>query len=406
VVVADHRPSDEAGSVQAADPPASDSDKTRTPFVLGNRPALTGLRAPMIATILIFHANFTALIGAWAAVGSFFVLSGFLITTMLTTEQRKTGGINLKKFYSRRAVRLLPPLFVTVAGLIIYANFVKIANAATTLWGDIAAAVFYFADYRAAFGHESAFGFLAQTWSLAIEEQFYVVWAVLLFVALRYGSRRWAYVLALSGIAASVTNRMWIVLHASRWDSAVSGRVYYAFDTRADALLVGCLIGLLATGGHLEIWKPWARRILAAIALGSTGLMVWIICNVTVGARSVPLYWLPVSEVATAVIIVYLLQNPRGVSARVLGLPILVLLGNMSYTIYLIHWPIYVAISPFTVRWPFHEFESVRLIIILAIALASWFLMERPLMMWRRRALDPGGQATEDRAPLPRRPAA
>jgi peptidoglycan/LPS O-acetylase OafA/YrhL len=92
------------------------------------------------------------------------------------------------------------------------------------------------------------------------------------------------------------------------------------------------------------------------------------------------------SEVATAVIIVYLLFNLRGISARVLGLPVLVLLGNLSFTIYVIHGPIYGAVSPFTVRAPFHEYESVRLIVIAAIALACWFLVERPLMMWRRRA--------------------
>jgi peptidoglycan/LPS O-acetylase OafA/YrhL len=90
--------------------------------------------------------------------------------------------------------------------------------------------------------------------------------------------------------------------------------------------------------------------------------------------------------VGTAVIIVYLLLNLRVISVRVLGLPLLVLWGNLSFTIYMIHWPIYVAVSPFTLRAPFHEYESVHLIVIAATALACWLLAERPLMSWRRRA--------------------
>ena len=370
-------------------------------YELGNRPALTGLRALFIACILVYHSNFTAMPGAWAALGAFFVLSGFLITVMLSSEHQKTGGISLTRFYSRRAVRLLPPLFLTVALLAFYASFVRISNAADHIWADAAGAVFYYADYRSAFGHQSPFGFLSQCWSLAVEEQFYLLWALLLFVALKYGSRKLAYAIALLGFALSIGERLWIVLHAPVWNEAVAGRVYYAFDTRADALFVGCLLGLLATGGHLDGWKPWAKRTLAGLALVSAGVMIWIIFNTGVGSRALPLWLLPVAEAASAVIITYLLLHPRGPSSRVLGIPVLVLLGNMSYAIYLLHWPVYVAISPFTVRWPFWLYEVVRLAIIFSLALASWYLVEQPLMLWRRKALEPTHRAVAPHRPAP-----
>src|SRR3984885_15069386 len=172
------------------------------PWRLGNRPPLTGIRAPGIATVLIFHSNFRTLPGAWASLGLFFVLSGFLITAMLAGEHQRTGGISLKNFYSRRGFRLLPPLFITVALLGIYASFVHVRMAASELWTDVAAAVFYFADYRSALGHEPPIGYLSQCWSLAVEEQFYLVWAILFFVALRYGSRRLAYGIAIVGVLA------------------------------------------------------------------------------------------------------------------------------------------------------------------------------------------------------------
>ncbi len=391
---------DQVGPVtEVVAPPPPDAPPATQRFSLGNRPSLTGLRALLIACILIYHSNFKTMPGSWAALGTFFVLSGFLITTMLASERQKTGRVDLKKFYSRRTVRLLPPLLITVVLLAGYASIVRVSDAADHLWGDVAGAVFYYADYRSALGHESAFGYLAQCWSLAIEEQFYLIWAVLLFVALRYGTRRIAYAIAIAGIVISVADRLWIVLRAPVWTTQVSSRVYYAFDTRADALFLGCLLGLIATGGHLDGWRPASKRILAWLAVVSAAVTVWLLFDVAVTARSLPLYWLPVSEVSAAVIITYFLIYPTSLGTRALGIPILVLLGNMSYAIYLFHWPVYAAISPFTVRWPFWAYQTVRLVVIGALALASWYFVEQPLMAWRRRAFEPTPAADAEATP-------
>ncbi len=381
----------------AHDRTAEDLAPRPGPFVLGNRPALTGIRAIALSLVLIFHSNFQTLPGSWVSLGVFFVLSGFLITTMLAKEHQKTGRISLGAFYSRRAVRLLPPLVMTVVLLGLYALVVPVGNAGNRIWGDSASALFYVSDYRSAFFHEPNLGFLAQCWSLAVEEQFYLVWAALLVAALTFGNRRLAYALALTGVVASVANRVWLVLGDRHWGPVSAARVYYAFDTRADALFVGCLLGLLATGGHLDNWRPWAKQTLVAAALASTAAMVWIILNVTLAPRSLPLVWLPVSEVASAVIIVYFIIHPSGWGTRLAGLSVFVFIGNMSYTIYLVHWPVYVAISPYTVRWSYATTELVRLAVIVPLAMASWYLMEKPLMNWRRRTLDPAGRVAADR---------
>jgi peptidoglycan/LPS O-acetylase OafA/YrhL len=362
---------------------------SRAPFRLGNRPALTGIRALGVSLVLIFHSNFQTLPGSWVALGVFFVLSGFLITSMLASEHQKTGRISLSKFYYRRAARLLPPLVMTVALLALYALIIPVFNAPKRIWGDSAAALFYFADYRSAFGHEPFAGFMAQCWSLAVEEQFYLIWAALFLVVLKFGNRKLAYAMAITGIVVCFANRVRIVLEAAHWNSYVAGRVYYAFDTRADALFLGCLLGLIATGGHLDGWKPWARRLMTLLAIASTGVMVWIILTVSLAPRSLPLLWLPLSELASALIIVYFIVQPEGLGTRLMGISALVFVGNMSYTIYLIHWPIYVAISPYTVRWSYPVMDLARAALIIPIALASWFLVERPLMNWRRTALDP-----------------
>jgi peptidoglycan/LPS O-acetylase OafA/YrhL len=363
---------------------------TTAPFRLGNRPALTGVRAPLVMLVLIFHSNFRTFPGAWMSLGVFFVLSGFLITSMLAIEHQRTDGISLSKFYSRRGVRLLPPLLLAIVIIAIYAAIVPVGNAANRIWGDAAAALFYVADYRSAFGHEPLLGYMSQCWSLAVEEQFYLVWAVLFVVALKFGNRKWAYLIATLGVIGCTANRVRIVLDAAHWNPYVAGRVYYAFDTRADALFVGCLLGLIATGGYLENWKTWAKRTLTVAAVVSTVLLVWIVFNVGLAARSLPLWWLPVTEVASAVIIVYFVVKPEGLGSRAMSIPLLVLVGNMSYTIYILHWPIYVAtgvFSPTEFPWSYWPSELARLAIIFALAAASWYLMERPLTRWRRRAL-------------------
>ncbi|HLN06749.1 MAG TPA: acyltransferase, partial [Acidimicrobiales bacterium] len=125
-----------------------------------------------MTSVLVYHSNFSTFPGAWQSLGMFFTLSGFLITAMLLKEGERNERISLKNFYSRRAVRLLPPLVLTSALLVIYCAFHPVARAAERVWGDIAGALFYFADYRSALGHEPFWGYFAQTWSLSVEEQF------------------------------------------------------------------------------------------------------------------------------------------------------------------------------------------------------------------------------------------
>jgi peptidoglycan/LPS O-acetylase OafA/YrhL len=361
-----------------------------TRFSLGNRPALTGLRAFLVFPVVIFHLNFQTLPGSWVTLGTFFALSGFLITCLLASEHARTGAISLRRFYSRRAVRLLPPLFLTVFLLAIYAAFVSVANASQRVWGDSAAAIFYYADYRQAFEHNPLYqGFLTQCWSLALEEQFYLVWAVLFFVALRFARRRLCYILAIAGILVCTADRLYLVLSAPHWNIFVDDRTYYAFDSRGDALFFGCLLGLIATGNHLENWGTTAKRILALAAAISAALMLWIMFDVDLSARSMPLYWMTVSQIASVIIITYFVIRTKGIGTKFMGISVLVLLGNMSYTIYLLHWPVFVALSPTTTHWATWELYTVRMAIVIGLAAASWYLMEKPLTKWRRRELAP-----------------
>jgi peptidoglycan/LPS O-acetylase OafA/YrhL len=377
-----------ASAAAAASVLASDRSPRTPKFRLGNRPPLTGFRAFALSTVLIYHSNFKTWPGSWIAIQMFFVLSGFLITAMLAAEGDRNGRVSLKGFYSRRAARLLPPLVLTIAGLAIYASLVHVADASARVWGDSAAAMFYYADYRQAFGHAPFFGYLAQTWSLSVEEQFYVIWSVLLVtsVALR---RRWlAYVFAVAGLVLSTADRLWLVYSAPHFNDAVFTRVYYAFDTRSDAIFFGCLLGLLATDGYLSGWRRWSTRVLALAAGVSIAFMVWILYNAPLFQERMVVWWIPATTLASAIIIVYFVICPRGIGSRFVGLAPFVFLGDLTYTLYLVHFPVYLALQPGSdgTHWSYGLTEFVRLVIIFAIAIGSWFLIERPLTRWRQRS--------------------
>jgi peptidoglycan/LPS O-acetylase OafA/YrhL len=371
-------------------PPAGTTKEAggRPRFRLGNRPPLTGFRAFALSTVLVYHSNFKTWPGSWIAIQMFFVLSGFLITAMLAGEGDRNGRVSLKGFYSRRAARLLPPLMLTIAGIIIYASFVHVADASARVYGDSAAAMFYYADYRQAFGHAPFFGYLAQTWSLSVEEQFYVIWSVLMVTAVSLRKRGLAYVFAIAGLALSTADRLWQTFSAPHFNDAVFTRVYYAFDTRADALFLGCLLGLLANDGYLTGWRRWPTRILSLGAVVSVAFMIWILWNAPLFQERMVVWWIPLTTVASAIIIVYFVICPKGIGSRFVGLGLFVFLGDLTYTLYLVHFPVYLALQPGAdgTHWSYWPTELVRLAIIFAIAIGSWFFIEKPLLRWRQRS--------------------
>ena len=382
-------PASSAGAGEAATlqvPPAD--QPSSAPFRLGNRPALTGIRALAMATVLVYHANFGTMPGSWVALQIFFVLSGFLITTMLASEARRHGRISLTRFYSRRAVRLLPPLFLAVALVAIYATFVHVWETSQRVWGDSLAALFYYADYRSALGHAPLLGFFAPAWSLSVEEQFYIVWAVLLAVAVSRGRRRMAYGMAAAGMVLSAVDRTWLSLAAPHFTAAVATRTYYAFDTRADALFFGCLLGLMAADGYFQRLPQWVPRVLTAAAVAATVVFVWVLFKVPVWSLATMVWWQPATTVASAVLIMYFVLCPHSLGTRFVGLGVFVFLGELSYTVYLLHFGVYLALEPgpHGTHWSFWPTELLRLAVILGLATASWFAIERPLARWRPRS--------------------
>jgi peptidoglycan/LPS O-acetylase OafA/YrhL len=377
------------------------------PFRLGSRPPLSGIRTLAIVPVLAFHAGMSRAQGGYLGVDVFFVLSGFLITALLAEEQAATGGIRLRDFYARRGLRLLPALFLLLFACAIYASIYPHQVENQTFWRDFVGTIFYSANWVAA-AHKPEIRLLSHTWSLAIEEQFYLFWPLILTVLLRRHVRRGAVLaVVVAGIAGSFAMRVWLL----PTHGPPSTRLFNGLDTRGGALLTGCLLGLLV-GWDLLPRAAWFRRLATVLSVLSFAYLVWMF----VGARytAVVIYHHPsrlyvegltVLAVAVALVILGVMVNPHGALAWLLSLRPVVWIGRVSYGLYLWHYPIDRALRPGNLTFGLgsRSLQALRLSLTFAVVTASFYLLEQPILRLKgrftfreRAAADRASQLGED----------
>ena len=347
---------------------------------LPHQPGLDGLRGVAVAAVLWFHGG--SLTGGYLGVDAFFVLSGFLITSLLLIERESAGSISLGAFWARRARRLLPALAATLVAVALYAQFLAEPTELATIRGDALWTLGYLANWHQVFADADYFALfrspspLQHTWSLAIEEQFYVVWPLLFVLVARLRPSRSTATKIL--VAASVAAVMAFTAAQVLYDPTDSARVYYGTDTRVGAILVGAALaaGLRRFG---PVGSRRGRTALEALAVVSAiGLAVawW-----RLEGTSTLLYrgGFVACAFATAVVIAAAVHPRRGVVARALSWAPLRGLGVISYGVYLWHWPIYVVLSPERVDLTGRPLLALRISVTLAVAVVSYRLVERPI---------------------------
>ena len=320
---------------------------------LGYRPALDGLRAVAVVAVMLYHGGVSWAGGGFLGVDVFFVLSGFLITSLLVQEWSRTGRIALRAFWWRRARRLLPAMMVV---LVAVAGYALVASSSQPhLRGDSLATLGYVSNWWFIESGQSYFDQfmepspLRHTWSLAIEEQFYIAFPLLLvalFGRLRLGIQGVRLVLFSAALGSAA---LMAVLYEPLADPS---RVYYGTDTRLQALLLGAVLALIpsvnfqGTPLYSQVRGRWVRLpgwgLLGWAALG--GLLVMF----TLARELAP--WMYrggflLAAVLSGVLIAAVSKSPESALGRSLSWRPVVAIGVVSYGLYLWHWPVYVAVS-------------------------------------------------------------
>ncbi len=369
-------------------------------------PALDGLRAFAVAGVIAYHLGFHWANGGYLGVDLFFVLSGFLITGLLVGEWDRRRTIGLRSFWFRRAKRLLPAVMVLLVVLSVYTALGGPNITPSVFRGDAIATLFYYANWHLILTHQSYFAQFAvpsplrHTWSLAIEEQFYLVWPLLLLSGFTVARRRAAHrnprpkesatrrwtsrsvaLCVTAGLAcASAAEMAFLFAHG-----ADLSRVYYGTDTRAFELLIGATLAFAVTGRPEH--RPAVRRALhlaapiAAIALG----VLWVTAGDDSGN---PLAWMFrggmfLAGLLAAVVIAGVAQADPGAFGRFLSLRPLRWIGTISYGLYLWHWPVYVLMTDVTTGLSGAALLVARLAATLGAATISFYLVERPIRRYR-----------------------
>jgi peptidoglycan/LPS O-acetylase OafA/YrhL len=363
-------------------------------FTLPRIAPLDGLRGVAVLLVIFSHVVPSPAPGSWFGVDLFFVLSGFLITSILLREHRLSGSIHLGRFYFRRALRLLPALFLMLLACLLIAYFKEPSRTFSYTLLNVRAVILYFYNWRLYYTDElHQTPVFAHLWSLSVEEQFYLVWPLLLLLALRIGVRRNVlFVLCLGGAVAAIAARALIPLDRP-------GGVQYvvsALSMRYDGLLWGVCIALAIEGRALLPGR--------AVRLVGAALLVLAVAVLAVHARMPPLPH-PISpiynlragysvvEICSAVLIAVTVFCAPGLWRLGLEFAPLRWLGRISYSLYLWHIPIltymiylptfYISVQFATI--PVWIRSESAILLSVGVAALSHYYLEQPILRWRDR---------------------
>ncbi|MFV0495123.1 acyltransferase family protein [Mycobacterium sp.] len=382
--------------------------RRRTPWDPAERhggiPALDGLRAIAVALVLLKHGGVPGFGGGFVGVDIFFVLSGFLITSLILDELGRTGRIDLTGFWIRRARRLLPALVLMVLAVGALHELLP-SQSLNGLRGDVIAAFCWLANWRFVTQQTDYFtqgappSPLQHTWSLGVEEQYYLVWPLLLaavtlllaarakryFAKITVGHVRFsAFIIATLGAAAAATAVIFFASDATR------DRIYFGTDTRAQALLIGAAAAALLVRdwpalnhGWCLIRSRWGRRVARLTPIAGLAALAVMAHHANGNSAEFRHGLLTVVALAAAFVVAPVALEQRGAVARLLSWRPLVWLGTISYGIYLWHWPVFLLLNGERTGWSGGALFAVRCAATVAVAAVSFWVIEEPIRNWR-----------------------
>ena len=351
---------------------------------------LDGLRGIAVIAVVVYHADLGFLKGGFLGVDMFFVLSGFLITSLLIQEGLENNRIDRADFYIRRIRRLLPALLLILVFCVLVSGL-WVPDAAFAVKRDLPWALTFVLNWSYLFFEQSYFINIARPpvlqhlWSLAIEEQFYVVWPLLIILFLKLRTKFFTLrkLIFIFSVLGAITSTIWM-----RHLSIANGypipqdpsRVYFGTDTHLMSLLIGCAAA--------AVWRPkrFASKLnpdrstgLTILGLGSLATIFFYFTKV--GELTPWLYRGGFIGIAVATAIaIHVVTHPALALGKILGNPILTWFGDRSYGIYLWHWPIFLFLRPgLDTTWPDFVTQLVRFCLVLISAELSYRFVEMPI---------------------------
>ena len=338
-------------------------------FHLGYRPALDGIRGFAVLWVIAFHFNLPFGRDGLFGVDIFFALSGFLITILLMEEWERSGWIRLGNFYARRILRLFPALLLMLLALSLVAPRIYLFST-----------FFYFTNWMKAFHLQPDSLYLDHTWSLSIEEQYYMLWPATLLTLLRLKMPKKVLIaipLGLGLLSAAARAVVWLT--TNDWF-----RVYMGTDLHADGLLLGSAFGIMTVYGLLPDFNKH-KRLASLITVLTMLLAVWLLIERQLSPSAIPLFGNLSVSIGTLIIISRVVHSPSPFVLKLFSFPLLVKIGVISYGLYLWHAPIGVLIEqaelPLEPVWV----AIIKVLATFIVAGLSYFLIEKPILKLKSR---------------------
>jgi peptidoglycan/LPS O-acetylase OafA/YrhL len=337
-------------------------------------PELDGLRALAVSLVLLLHTEIPWARGGGIGVDVFFTLSGFLITTVLLGEYERTAGIRLARFYLRRLLRLYPALVVVVAVSIAVTPILDPAARKQAYDGAVVALT-YSLNWFKVHATDHRYGMLAHTWSLAVEEQFYLIWPIALLVALRRWGMKGAFVVSVAGVAVTIAESA-VLFHYFGWK-----RIYFGTDARFPQLLIGASAAIAYARGVIDA-RLW-RVIRPAAVCGLALIALFTVFDPPRAVYAYVGFW--AVAVATAAVVLVLVDDPSPVMRRAFGGATVVALGRVSYGVYLWHWPVISVLNSLSPALDPYVRFAIAAPVSIGAALLSFRWVERPFLRLKKR---------------------
>jgi len=338
-------------------------------------PALDGLRAMAVTIVLIAHTHLALLPSGAVGVDIFFVLSGFLITTVLSAEMGQRGTLSTRNFYIRRILRLAPCLILATA---VFAVLARIETGSWPLM-QLAIALTHTSNWARAL-YDAPLGAIDHYWSLAIEEQYYLVWPLIVLWLERSmrDTTRKGLVLVACALALALYRAVMVGTYSPE-------RIYFGLDTHMDGLVLGSGLSYLVKSGIYRRSAMLNGKALALLVVPACIVLLLILCYVNWRSPWMGRFGFAAAAVAAALIVYDLVAGPASWLRSPLSLPPVTYIGRISYGLYLFHMPLFQAVdyalpdTSLRLRAPF------KIILAVAVASASYYGVERRFLKLKQR---------------------